>query len=382
MPAELRAYQPSLRERAKATIQDALGGTRRELAAAERLTNVLDLTPAGVAFGVDEAMRLQPKDEHGAPLPMHKSLGSGLASSAMLAASLPFIPAPARKALGKVAKTPIRAYHGSPHDFDRFDMSKIGTGEGAQVYGHGLYFAEHPETARAYRDKLAGHDVFLPSGKRLVRKPYTPEIDVARILREANGDFEQAKLIAKRERDQYAARFGEGATSHQDEVISKLRELHELGAEMRAGRMYEVDIHADPEDFLDWDAPLAEQPAAAQALARVMDESGRWGRPMSSFPARGRDLVSRARRAPDTVATGQTQLETLRDAGIPGIKYLDQISRQGGEGTRNYVLFRDDIIEIVRKYGIAGAAALTGLSQAEIAEAAQPQGGRISGLVE
>src|SRR5262245_55132228 len=32
---------------------------------------------------------------------------------------------------------PIRAYHGSPHDFERFDASKIGTGEGAQSYGHG-----------------------------------------------------------------------------------------------------------------------------------------------------------------------------------------------------------------------------------------------------
>ena len=38
----------------------------------------------------------------------------------------------------------IRAYHSSPHDFERFDLSKIGTGEGAQVYGHGLYFAENP----------------------------------------------------------------------------------------------------------------------------------------------------------------------------------------------------------------------------------------------
>ena len=41
----------------------------------------------------------------------------------------------------------IRAYHGSPHDFDRFDMSKIGTGEGAQAYGHGLYLAESPAVA-------------------------------------------------------------------------------------------------------------------------------------------------------------------------------------------------------------------------------------------
>ncbi|MGL4556087.1 MAG: hypothetical protein ACRCV5_01190, partial [Afipia sp.] len=48
----------------------------------------------------------------------------------------------------------IRAFHGSPHDFDRFDVSKIGTGEGAQAYGHGLYFAESEGVAKSYRDKL------------------------------------------------------------------------------------------------------------------------------------------------------------------------------------------------------------------------------------
>ena len=49
---------------------------------------------------------------------------------------------------GTVLGSGIRAYHGSPYDFDRFDMSKIGTGEGAQAYGHGLYFAENPAVAR------------------------------------------------------------------------------------------------------------------------------------------------------------------------------------------------------------------------------------------
>src|SRR4029077_20239061 len=42
-------------------------------------------------------------------------------------------------------------FHGSPHKFDAFDMSKIGTGEGAQAYGHGLYMAEQPSTAAAYK---------------------------------------------------------------------------------------------------------------------------------------------------------------------------------------------------------------------------------------
>ena len=44
----------------------------------------------------------------------------------------------------KAIKQGIKAYHSSPHDFEKFDASKIGTGEGAQVYGHGLYFAENP----------------------------------------------------------------------------------------------------------------------------------------------------------------------------------------------------------------------------------------------
>ena len=42
----------------------------------------------------------------------------------------------------------ITAYHGSPHDFEQFDTSKIGTGEGAQAYGHGLYMAKAEPVAQ------------------------------------------------------------------------------------------------------------------------------------------------------------------------------------------------------------------------------------------
>jgi hypothetical protein len=30
----------------------------------------------------------------------------------------------------------MTAYHGSPHIFNKFDINKVGTGEGAQAYGH------------------------------------------------------------------------------------------------------------------------------------------------------------------------------------------------------------------------------------------------------
>ena len=57
----------------------------------------------------------------------------------------------------------IKAYHGSPHDFDRFDLSKIGTGEGAQAYGHGLYFADNEAVARSYRDTISKQKRYDPA---------------------------------------------------------------------------------------------------------------------------------------------------------------------------------------------------------------------------
>lgn len=47
----------------------------------------------------------------------------------------------------------------------------------------------------------------------------------------------------------------------------------------------------------------------------------------------------------------------LNDYGIPGIQYLDAGSRGAGEGSRNIVAFDPSIIEILRKYGIAGLTA-------------------------
>ena len=55
--------------------------------------------------------------------------------------------------VGAAMKAPraIRAYHGSPYDFDRFDLNKIGSGEGAQAFGHGLYFTDSEDIAEGYR---------------------------------------------------------------------------------------------------------------------------------------------------------------------------------------------------------------------------------------
>jgi hypothetical protein len=56
--------------------------------------------------------------------------------------------------IGKTYNQPV--YHGSPHIFDKFTTDHIGSGEGAQAYGWGLYFAGNKEVAKYYRAALTG----------------------------------------------------------------------------------------------------------------------------------------------------------------------------------------------------------------------------------
>lgn len=52
-----------------------------------------------------------------------------------------------------------RAWHGSPYDFDSFDLGYIGAGEGNQVHGWGLYFAKDKKISKAYKDIFGYKDI-------------------------------------------------------------------------------------------------------------------------------------------------------------------------------------------------------------------------------
>lgn len=47
-----------------------------------------------------------------------------------------------------------KAWHGTPYDFERFDIGKIGDGVGDQVHGWGLYFAKDRKISEAYKEVL------------------------------------------------------------------------------------------------------------------------------------------------------------------------------------------------------------------------------------
>ena len=93
-------------------------------------------------------------------------------------------------------------WHGSPHKFDKFDSSKIGTGEGAQAYGHGLYFAESPEVAGQYAANVKDMGAIRDVNAELSRLSKVMDSDLK------FGQYRKFKSSAGEEAaKQYASRF-------------------------------------------------------------------------------------------------------------------------------------------------------------------------------
>ena len=316
-------------------------------------------TPAApIAAARDVAVGLREGDPTNVAL---SALGlPGKAAKAAAIGASAFMPEEAEAGVIDRALKAIRAYHGSPHEFEKFDPEFIGSGEGAQAYGHGLYFAENPEVAEGYHRELADPQLYL-KGKPLEDiKFQSPEYYADMALKNAfKSDFRAPSESPFRSSRHHLETLKEHGRLPDDDTYERAMQIMQdwknAGAEVkRPGHVYEVDINAPQEHFLDWDNPLINQ-NAYNIIRQSWDE--RLGdpdiiadrlrlRPTST----GRDLHEAigGQSKPEAVS------ETLQGAGIPGIKYLDQGSRGFGEGTRNYVVFDPNLIDIKNRYAEGG----------------------------
>lgn len=251
-------------------------------------------------------------------------------------------------------------WHGSPHKFDKFDSSKIGTGEGAQAYGHGLYLAENPGVARDYRNKLSQNittadanfnekslyeaaDSFGETGYPLAFA--SKYFDLLKSGKSEN----QAKsqLLKQLEKRVVAAKFP-GDVKGAQEAIDFLNS----GRAELSGSLYKVDL---PDEhiakMLDWDNAVPESQRAPISQAALKQfGSGSTG---TSGEHLYKEVVKEFERA-GHAAPKDAATEWLRNQGVPGIRYLDGGSRGAGTGTSNYVVFpgNEDILQILERNGI------------------------------
>lgn len=279
---------------------------------------------------------------------------------------------------------PLTAYHGTPHNIQgKFDINKVGTGEGAQAYGYGMYFAENPAVAKEYQKMLAGPEQTASEYLKLYK---TPEIAISAL------EYGITPNLTPE-----AKKFSQDAI----DVLKSGKELK--------GNLYKVDIpDKDIPNMLNWDKPIIQQPRVMEALRneaeqRVKDrvlvniendirsslppidigndymamfsdsniKAGQEIKKQAIEKLNKMDLNSLFDKELETMKpkdmnwnmTGKEfyeilsrnqgspakASELLQSQGVPGISYLDELSRGAGKGTSNYVVFDPTDVKILEK---------------------------------
>lgn len=267
----------------------------------------------------------------------------------------------------------IDALHSSPHDFNQFDISRIGSGEGNQMFGHGLYFSESPSVSGrggTYWNQFWNK---MKSG---------PERSAATAMW-ANKFDEQKAIESLLSQHEYHVKHGTpGKYAYGEDIEQGHRELADQymqAADMlREGKIagpktYEVKIYAHPDNLLDWDAPIYQQSEFVQNAVKNAIEYAKENAANGPQSLIG-NVVNSKQEA--TYAHPNKYLEhdgasiqymlqkvlgsagasdALAQHGVKGIRYLDGNSRGGRGASRNYVIFNHDHVEIRRKYMRGGA---------------------------
>lgn len=214
----------------------------------------------------------------------------------------------------------IDVYHGSPHRFEEFDASKIGTGEGAQAYGHGIYLAESPNVAKSY---AIMDSPFAVAGLK------GPAATVA-ALAKIDGQGNPVKFLE----DNYESQVKKFGKQDVDAAIASLKR----------GNLYTADLPDEMVDrMLDWDKPLSAQPEKVRAAIEQYAPAELKSPNMTGgefYDALVEKFGGDRRATLDAKGQRAASMYLNDSLGIPGIKYLDAGSRgQGSTGTRNFVVF-------------------------------------------
>jgi hypothetical protein len=252
---------------------------------------------------------------------------------------------------------PLDAYHGSPYTFERFDISKVGTGEGAQAYGHGIYFAEAPGVARGYQMALsrkAGEETTI--GGKPVADVYNKIYDKANRMpvKDAEIEYQKAEMLEKMMLDtppneliSYAKDIGA------DPKVIQWLEKDIAPKTKFPGAFYKVDIPDKAIDtFIDWDKPLSEQNNSIKELVKSISIEEGLPTNYKNYQSLGKDKTGADFYDALKMKFGgdaKKASDILNSYGIGGVKYLDQSSRSAGEGTRNFVVFDPSIVKMLER---------------------------------
>jgi len=229
-----------------------------------------------------------------------------------------------------------RAWHGTPHrgiEEEGFKLNKIGTGEGNQVYGHGIYFAGDREVAESYRTILGAfskfNELIFDAKGRPLNDDGSPNL-AAFVAREKTFGFTDRKI-----KNELKKEYPTLTNEQLNEAVKYGKEfISESG-----GQLYSAEI-PDAHELLDWDKPLAEQPESVQRALQTERDLYRGSDGMRGAFINDRSTGTQIyREFVRSYGSPEDASQRLNELGIPGLRYLDGNSRGKGKGTHNYVIW-------------------------------------------
>ena len=269
------------------------------------------------------------------------------------------------------------AWHGSPHDFDEFDLGAIGSGEGAQFYGWGLYFAKNKEMAKNYKEVLSNvHEtntsslfkVDIPENKKMLDWNKTLNIQPKEIQEQIidainNLDALQKDAFINAYRSDHSYNGNSHVKNANDvyqglendlEYVGKYEEKETLNkiAQRNADRL------AKKYGFDDWNSADKSRlktiigdnlEKARVELEKLTNEDNQkftsYKDNINNLFAEGNSFGLNIYKSLSTALGGdKLASEYLNEHGIKGITY------EGIEDGRCYVVFDDKAIKVIQKY--------------------------------
>ncbi|MBQ6069480.1 MAG: hypothetical protein IJK84_08260 [Bacteroidales bacterium] len=271
-----------------------------------------------------------------------------------------------------------RVFHGSGADFDAFDHSHMGEGEGAQAYGWGSYVTEVEGVGMEYA-QIKKNTVDYVGGRRRDEdkdSPFNVALNAIYNGLRRNDDFDSAKERLLREYETLAENTEKAFERTNNQIYKEEAEFYRSVAEHVRGferKDFEIEVPSKylytveiPEDnggnYLKWEGNLGTEEAkrlreALEKEVLARDEEG-------AYSGNEKELRSELEKAVREGVTGNGVYGTVSDylggakeasewlhsIGYAGIRYpVGAMSGGNKEGKSNYVIFDEGDLEITDK---------------------------------
>lgn len=263
-----------------------------------------------------------------------------------------------------------KAYHGSPYTFDHFDLGAIGTGEGNQAHGWGLYFAQDKKIAENYKDILGANSGEVITGKtkykinedgnwydentgNIIEDINPLSMALTEVLETGNGNkaIEGLQEFIK-SKEGKTAQAVISQVKRAKEAIKLLKENGFFGHEQKTA--FEVEIPEDNE-MLDEFKNINKQPRKVQtAIRKAWREIGY--NPSALHYMSGREFY---KQLASELGGEKAASEKLNSLGVKGITY------DGLVDGKCFVVFDDKAIQIINRYNQEHKGAYAGAYDAD-----------------